>query len=85
MRVHQPGDDEQARADHDFDLAPRRLQVWAGAAEALRRTWLRLPPPGKALVWMAVWGVAGLLGLPGPTTMRDGVLEVADALRHLGW
>jgi hypothetical protein len=80
MIEHASDDGDLTRADHDFDLAPGWLQAGAGAAEALRRMWERLPPPGKALTWMAVWGVARYFGAPSPTA----ALDLLRALTRLG-
>lgn len=40
------------QAESDYELAPALLKRVAGAAEALRRTWLRTPLPIRLFVWM---------------------------------
>jgi hypothetical protein len=63
---------ERRRADSDYERAPKPLKTMAGGAEALRRTWLRLPWPAKLLVvavvyapldWLGVFSYADLLRL----------------------
>lgn len=56
---------EVRRADEDFLLAPPPFRVMAGVAEAVRRSWHRLPLQLRCLSWIGVWWAAQLVGAPG--------------------
>jgi hypothetical protein len=68
------------RDQHDFELAPRSLRAAAGGAEALRRIWVRLPGPGKGLLWAMALRVGARVHPP-LGSLVEIVTHVVDSVR----